>query len=172
MQNRGGIQRLKRGEMSRIDPSKAQHTDVFQPAPAPPYTSESVEQDVGPLLAEIAQQKRQNEDLRTALTDSQGELDAVKRQLTDARSDELKLKEELEAVKTEELKPTQGVEILSVEEVRKKDGLARLDCVTKPTKGPVGDQVSLYIPTDKLLDSLTEPSKKSKGAKKHGNGKR
>jgi len=160
MEGHKGMQRLKRGDMSRLHPDRAKHTDVYQPAPvqqAPQTTEQSPE--VAALQQEVQKQRDRINELQTGQSDLSADNEALKAQLTDARKEAQELKQALKEV-PEPAAPAQGIEVIRVANARKKDKLIRLDCQTKPTKGPVGTELALYLPADKLMDLLTEPPAK------------
>ncbi len=155
------MQRLKRGDLSRIRPRTAMHTDVFQGTPVaanvqPVAKGKDVEA-VAKLQAQVAALTTENKELSLlthtteAVDAANAELTKVKEQLgaADARATaaeervgELEARDPAEAPVVE---PVDSVRITNVQQVRVKGNTMRVDFEVEPTEGPLKQTIALYL---------------------------
>lgn len=160
------MQRLRRGELTRMNSRAAVHNDVFM-GPAPEQKSASSNEELGSLQSKLATLKQENADLGNALKKAEAtlakanedayielkeNLEEAQAKAAEAVADREKLKQELK----KQAQPAKGLRVLKITSVSTSDeGLMRIDCEVKPTDGPMGSTVAVIIPTDevnKLLD--------------------
>lgn len=159
------MQRLKRGDLSRINPRRAPHTDVYQPAPVAakvqPVKSGGGAAEVANLQNQLNRVLADNKQLaqklaatETALSLRAEENDESK--MLAKREEELRMavtrfKEaeakvaELEAQEHPKAQVVDSVRIHNVQQVRSKDTTMRIDCTVEPTEGPLAAEVALYL---------------------------
>ena len=143
------MQRLKRGDLTRINPRKAMHTDVYQPSPkvAAPVAAPSDDSAVKELQAQLASLKQEKRGLEEQLKIAEGsKRDAVAQAETEkqrAKVAEEKLKEAQE--ETPEQEPVNSVKVKEVARVRRRENTMRIDCTVDPTDGPLAEKVAIYL---------------------------
>jgi len=141
------MQRLKRGDMSRLHPSKAAHTDVYQPAPITPVQSAKVnDNEVVELRSQVAALTNEK---RVLTENLQKETEACK--VAEAKEAQaLQRAEAAEAAAKEvaDVPPVVAVnslKVTSVTQVRSKENTMRIDCIVEPTTGPLTETVAIYL---------------------------
>ena len=103
MSNTGNMQRLQRGELTRMSPRAGKHTDVHMGAPTvvPAVTADvnTTGAEVAKLSAQVQQLQKENANLTDQLEDAQRNTDSSK--LEEALKDALEKVDTLEAVQAE-----------------------------------------------------------------------
>jgi len=179
MATRNNIQRLQRGELSRINARKGRSTDVYIGPPGGTPQPQATDSNEAMQKLQTENARLQNE-AKKAMTEAQVAVEQLKSAQTQVDNTQKKLQEqkqridELEKAAAEKpeaapAEPVKGVRILSVEESNEADGLVRLDCKLKPTTGPLGETAAIIIPYDELdkvfddgEDTPEEPSDDTK----------
>lgn len=168
---RKNMQRLRRGELSRISTRVGAHTDVHMGAPKEKTAAATGE---NPAVVKLQQQlqdlQTRNGELEKNLQEAQEALDSQ------AQDDQLdKVQQELEAVKAEaaklaadreelekqlaeqpEVETATGLRVVKIMEVSETDDLMRIDCEFKPTSGPLGDSGAIILPVSEVDKLITE----------------
>lgn len=156
------MQRMKRGDLTRLHPRKAAHTDVYQPAPVAanvqPAKSGGGSEEVAKLHTQLAQLRTENKELRLLANTTEGtsaleaELGKAKEETAaavtrftkaEAKVVELEAREMPEA--PEPAAPVDSVNLSTVQQVRSKGNTMRIDCTVEPTDGPLAETVAIYL---------------------------